>query len=130
MTRMNVMTISILTVGLMMGNTAFAGDLCKSVDIRISNQTGYTAKVTKVEYYDYDTNQWRSEALTQQILQDNVLWTWNRNLEHIDNDLTKLRVSYKEKYGGAFGGWSNTFSKTSGQFTCRDNGTSPTVSLN
>lgn len=129
MTFVKALSASILTAGLAMGSSAHAGDLCKNFDIKISNQTGYTAKVTKVEYYDYDKTKWRSEALTQQVLQNNVLWTWNRNLEYVDNDLTRLRITYKEKYGGAFGGWSNDFSTTSGQFTCRDNGTSPTVNL-
>lgn len=122
-------TALLIAAGMMMSGTAAAGDNCKNFTINITNQSGYQVKVTKVQYRDYDKNKWRKEALTQKILQNNVNWPWKRNLEHVDNDLTRIKVSYKEKYGGAFNGYSATMYAYSNNFTCRDNG-SITVTLN
>ena len=121
-------TTILLATGMMMGGTALAADNCKNFDIKIHNISGYQVKVTKVEYYDYDKSKWRSEALTHKVLQNNVLWTWERNLEHVDNDHTKFKVSFKEKYGGAVGGYSSTKRAYSSKFVCKDNG-SRTVTL-
>ena len=122
-------TALMIAAGMMMGGNALAGDNCKNFDIKIDNHSGYQVKVTKVEYYDYDKTKWRNEDLTHKILQNNVRWTWERNLEHVDNDDTKLKISYKEKYGGAFGGYSSTKTAYSSKFVCKDNG-ARTVTLN
>lgn len=121
-------TALMIAAGMMMGGNALAGDNCKNFKIKIDNQSNYQVKVTKVEYYDYDKTKWRKEALLQQVLQDNVLWNWTRNLEHVDNDHTKFKVSFKEKYGGAINGYSHTMYAYSNKFTCRDNG-SKTITL-
>ena len=124
-------TALLIAAGMMMGGNAFAlgNDNCKNFDIKVKNHSGYQVKITKVEYKDYDKNKWRNESLTQKVLQNNVLWTWERNLEHVDNDNTKLKISYKEKYGGAFGGYSSTKTAYSSKFVCKDNG-ARTVTLN
>ena len=115
-------TALMMAAGMMMGGNALAGDNCKNFDIKIDNYSGYQVKVTKVEYYDYDKTKWRNENLTQKILQNNVRWTWERDLEHVDNDHTKFKVSYKEKYGGSFNGYSSTKYAYSSKFVCKDNG--------
>ena len=120
-------TALMIAAGMMMGGNALAGDNCKNFDIKIQNQSGYQVKVTKVEYYDYDKTKWRKESLTQKVLQNNVIWTWERDLEHVDNDSTKIKVSFKEKYGGAVNGYSHTMYAYSNKFTCRDNGSKTIV---
>lgn len=116
------LTTALLALGMTMGSAAFAADKCKNFDIMVDNHTGYQAKVTKFEYYDYDKTKWRTETLTQRVLQNNVRWTWNRGLEHVKNDDTKFRITFKEKYGGAVGGYSAPMKAYSNKFKCHSNG--------
>ncbi|MDD5391869.1 MAG: hypothetical protein PHE17_02495 [Thiothrix sp.] len=123
---------SVWGAGLLLGNVAaFAGDRCNNFDIKIANQTGTTAKVTQVDYFDFAANQWRTEARIEQVLQDGVLWEWSRNLEHVGGALSKLRITYKAKLSGGFNlnPYSAARTQESATFTCADNGASPTVNL-
>ena len=115
----SLFTITSLTVALM--GSALAADKCKNFDIKILNSSGYQAKVTKFEYYDYDKTKWRTESLTQRKLNNNIQWTWNRGLEHVKDDSTKFKVTWKIAAGPA-GAWITQSSVNTNKFTCRSNG--------
>ena len=119
-----VITIPLLVVCLVVVNTAFAlGDTCSNVDIKLTNKTAGEIKVTKFEYYDYADDKWRTEVMFgldgHQKLESGKSWTKRQDLEHVENDDTKFKVTYEGHIGGTK--WSTPVSKTTSVFTCKDN---------
>ena len=93
------------------------GDTCKNVKIKVINARPVQIKVTKIEYYDYDRGKWRSEAFVNRKISKTKSYTWNRNLEHVKNDKTKVRITYKDHLGGTR--WGSARTETGGTHTCR-----------
>ena len=85
--------------------TAFAfGDTCSNVTIKLTNSTSSQIKVTKFEYYDYSAKEWRTEVMFgvdgYQKLEPGKSWSKKQDLEHIENDKTKFKVTYQSLIGG------------------------------
>ena len=96
-----------------------AGDNCKNVDITVINDRPVEIHVTKLEYYDYDANKWRSEALIDRKIDTGKHYKWTRDLEHVDNDRTTVRITYKDHEGGGRWGAARTDSLSTSK--CKDN---------
>lgn len=102
---------------------AFAlGDTCSNVDIKLTNETADEIKVTKFEYYDYAAKKWRTESMFgvdgHQKLEPGKSWSKTQDLEHIENDKTKFKVTYQSHIGGTK--WDEPASKETTDFTCKD----------
>ena len=103
-------------------NAAFAADNCKNVTIKMVNRTSNEIKLTKLEYYDFDTPTWRTENAFgvdgEQKVEPNFAFSPKRDLEKVGNDRTKLRVSWKRHAGGS--DWDPGPTVTTSEFTCKD----------
>jgi hypothetical protein len=104
---------------MVMTHTLFADDNCKDVNIRITNNRDQEIKVTDVWYYDYDLEKWRKEyTWTALRIAPGVTRSRTRNLEHVDNDKTKLKFHVKIHLGGVK--WQSIYSRVGEVFTCHD----------
>jgi hypothetical protein len=117
-------SLCVLTVAMGVSSTAHAfGDTCKDVKITMSNNTSDEIKLTTLEYHDKDVDKWRTEHPFGvdgfQKLEHDKAMTTTRDLEHVSNDKTKLRVTYKHHMGGTK--WGNDITVTTDEFTCKDN---------
>ena len=102
---------------------AFAGkEMCKDVDINVTNELDSDIKVVDIEYWDYGVGTLRGEfgVKNKTVLEEDTK-TWTRNLENALNDDIKVRVKYKVFQGGKPKGgkktspWSATQACTKGQ---------------
>jgi hypothetical protein len=119
-------------VGLLLtaSTTAFGmGDTCSNVNIKLTNSTGGEIKVTKFEYYDHTEDKWRTESMFgldgHQKLEPGKSWSKKQDLEHVENDLTKFKVTYQSHIGGSK--WADPLSKVTDDFTCKDKMTKEVV---
>lgn len=113
-----------LCVGMaLQANAAFASDTCKDVTVKMVNRTSNEIKLTKLEYYDYDKPTWRTENAFgtdgEQKVEPNFAFSPKRDLEHVGNDKTKIRVSLKRHAGGS--DWDPGPTVYTTEFTCKDN---------
>lgn len=117
-------TVLLIGVCLAVANTAFAlGDTCSNVPIKLTNATNVKIKVTKFEYYDYDDQKWRTEGMFgadgHKNLQPGEVFSKTQDLEHIENDNTKFKVTYEENVDANKAG--NPVAETTSDFICKDN---------
>lgn len=109
---------------------ATAGERCQQLNINIVNEAGAPVKITAVDYFDPEQQQWRNEARIEQVLADRSRWTWRRSLEWVRNTTTRLRITYQTKLSGLhLGNYSAKRTAESAPFTCTDNGNSPVIKL-
>jgi len=110
-----------LTIFICIGtaNTAVGPDNCKDVTIKIINNLQQEIKVTELKYYDYDAQKWRNEyTWTALKVAPGMVRRRKRNLEHVDDDRTKVRIHYKRHRGGM--SWTGITTLDSDDFTCHD----------
>ena len=95
-------------------------DLCKDVKIIIHNNSAQKIKVTKLQYRDYDLagNHWRKETTwtTLRIAPKTVRYRF-RNLEHVGNDRTRVKIYVKKHLGGSR--WLKGSWRSSEEFECK-----------
>lgn len=124
-------SLLVVSLSAWMPPAAIAADNCKNVNITLKNGTRDEIKITKFEYFDFDKNKYRTENLLgldgQQKLEPNKSFNATRNLEQIDNDRTKFKVTYRHKIGG--NQFEPPVTEESPTFVCSDN-ISKTVLLN
>lgn len=120
-----LLAVTVLLIGACLGvaNPAFAlGDTCSNVDITLTNTTAVKIKVTKFEYYDYTDQKWRTESMFgvdgHRDLDPGESWSKTQDLEHIENDNTKIKVTYEANIDDTQAG--DPVSKTTSEFTCKD----------
>lgn len=66
------------------------------------NDHAVEVKVTKIEYRDYDKDdKWRSEAFINRKIATTKGYQFLQNFEHVKNDDTRIRITYKENLGGS-----------------------------
>jgi hypothetical protein len=103
-------------------NATFARDVCKDVKITIKNGTKDTVNVTKFEYFDVDKNKFRTENFFGGVdgltVSPNKSSATTRNLQHVGNDLTSFKVTYRRQINGENVGASIV--NTTLQFKCVD----------
>jgi hypothetical protein len=114
----------VVVVGSLASGAARAiGDVCSNVSIKLTNATGDEIKVTKFEYYDFGGKKWRTESMFgldgHQKLEPGKSWTKKQDLERIENDKTKFKVTYQAHIGGTK--WGESAATETGEFTCKDN---------
>ena len=79
---------------LLMPVSAMAGDNCKNVDITVQNLTGSEIKVKKIKHYDFDKSKWRGNFNVANKVSNNYQKTYNKNLQFVKNDQTRIAVYY------------------------------------
>ena len=102
---------------------AFKDSKCSDVDIHVHNQ--YTRngdnkdiKVVDFKYYDYEDSKWRNESTSNKIIDWGGSKLWNKALEYVGGETTKIKVYFKYNLGGT--SWSSTYTRTSTNFFCYD----------
>lgn len=112
-------TIAVMAIG---GDLIAAGDVCSNVQITFENNTADEIKITKFEYYDYKAEKWHTESLFgvdgHQKLEPGKSWTKKQDLERIENDKTKFKVTYRRHIEGSK--WEDAVSAVTEDFTCTD----------
>lgn len=117
------MLTTVLALSMTAGDAAFAigRDNCTDFRIRVVNTGEAPIKVTRLQYRDYDVNVTRNEAIGNRRINPNRAHTWTRNLQRVDNDITRLTITYREKRAYQ-AGYHPARTVTTDRFTCRDNG--------
>ncbi len=117
------LTLGAAFIGLSLASTSFAlGDTCQDVRILVKNHRAQEINVTRVKYYDYDQGAygtWRTESTWGSLKIAPGLAGYKyktRDLEHVKNDSTKVKIYWKYSTGG--NNWSSEYTLTSGTFTC------------
>lgn len=97
---------------------AALGDNCQDVRISVFNNHPVEIKITKIEYRDYDRENWRSEDFVDRKIATTKHYQFVRNLEHVENDDTSIRITYRESLGGSR--WSDEATVTGAKHKCSD----------
>lgn len=95
---------------------------CKDVYLKVQNNTGNPIKVIDLDYWDQNSEKWRSELVPNEIIPNGQPWQATRNLERINNLTTKVRVDYRTRTKNIFGkeSWSFKVSKAESKSeTCK-----------
>lgn len=69
---------------------------CKDVYIQANNQTGAKIKIVDLDYWDAESEKWRSEPTRNEEIKDGNVWQTTRNLERVNNQDVKIRIEYKK----------------------------------
>lgn len=77
-------------------NPAFAKN-CRKVYLQVSNATGAPIKIRDLDYYDTESEKWRSIAVKNEVIGANAVWQETRTLAHVNNQKVKLKVKYSTK---------------------------------
>lgn len=68
---------------------------CRNVHLEVKNQTGKSIKMVDLDYWDSESEKWRSEPVRNEVIKNGRTWQENRNLEFVNNQPVKIRVEYK-----------------------------------
>lgn len=68
---------------------------CRNVHLEVRNQTGKSIKMLDLDYWDTESEKWRSEPVRNEVIKNNHTWQENRNLEFVNNQPVKIRVEYR-----------------------------------
>ncbi len=68
---------------------------CRKVHLEVNNRTGKTIKVIDLDYWDTESEKWRSEPVRNEVIKNKRAWQETRNLEHVHNQRVKVRVEYR-----------------------------------
>lgn len=69
----------------------------KRVHLQVNNQTGHPIKIIDLDYWDSESEKWRSEPVANEVIENNRSWQENRNLERVNGQRVKVRVEYKTR---------------------------------
>lgn len=121
-----VLSIGAIILLSVLGAAPAMAKACKDVHIEATNLTGKSITIVDLDYWDSESEKWRSEPLKNVPLKKNRTWQVNRNLERVNGQSVKVKVKYKykvkHKYNKLFKRWSyKTVRKTftSGSKTCK-----------
>lgn len=68
---------------------------CRNVHLEVRNQTGKSIKMIDLDYWDSESEKWRSEPVRNEVIKNGHTWQENRNLEFVNNQPVKIRVEYR-----------------------------------
>ncbi|MBN9671022.1 hypothetical protein [Roseibium aggregatum] len=71
-------------------------DICKKVNITVQNQTGAPIQLFDLDYHDYGSNRKRSENITNRVIPNGGSYSWQRNLEGVNNAKTYIRAQFRK----------------------------------
>ncbi len=115
----SIVALSAAAFAVMPAPAQALGDDCKDVRISVFNDHPVEVKVTKIEYRDFDRDdKWRSEAFVDRKIATTKHYQFVRNLEHVKNDDTMIRITYKEDEGGSR--WSDDRVVTGSKHKCSE----------
>jgi len=89
-----VMACTLCLFATLASNSVFAKS-CRNVHVEVRNQTGKSIKMVDLDYWDSESEKWRSEPVRNEVIKNGHTWQENRNLEFVNNQPVKLRVEYK-----------------------------------
>ena len=96
-TKTTIVALStVLLLGIFAATPAFA-KACKKVHMEVKNKTGEQIKIVDLDYWDSESEKWRSEPVRNVNINNNRTWQATRNLERVNGQPVYLRVEYKEK---------------------------------
>ncbi|AEG00150.1 hypothetical protein Metme_1732 [Methylomonas methanica MC09] len=77
-------------------NQAFAKN-CRKVYLQVTNATGGPIKIKDLDYYDTESEKWRSIRVKNEVIGSNAVWQETRTLAHVNNQNVKLKIKYSTK---------------------------------
>ena len=95
---------------------------CRKVHLEVHNQTGVPIKIIDVDYWDEESEIWRSEPIKNEVINNNRFWQESRTLEHVYNQDVKIRYEYRIQKDRLFGNgkkWSSKKRKYSAVRQCK-----------
>ena len=110
-----------------LGASPVMAKACKNVHIEVKNTTGKSLTIVDLDYWDSESEKWRSEPVKNTRISKNRTWQINRNLERVNGQSVKVRVKYKYKYkkwNKLFKRWNSKTARASyisGSKTCKRN---------
>lgn len=99
---------------------AEASEHCKNVRIQISNQSGTTVQIYDIDYFDYSSGRWRSEATKNRIVNDGGSWEYKKRLEKVGAEQTQIRIQYRTARNGK---WKDKHASVSAPAVCYNGST-------
>lgn len=94
-TKTTVLAIStILLFGTFAATPVFA-KACKNVHLEVKNTSNKPIEIVDIDYWDSESEKWRSEPVPNEIIHKNRTWQESRNLERVNGQPVKIRVEYK-----------------------------------
>jgi hypothetical protein len=104
---------------MMVSSGVYADQLCKKVNLDLTNGVGEGIKVYKIEYYDLEDAKWRSNSIKNTTIPLNGSKRVVESLEYVGNEAVgSFRVQYKRLAGGGKV-WSKNL--PSGLSNCKKN---------
>lgn len=99
-------------------STGAQKDNCQNVQITITNNTGRTEiRVKKFLYWDADIGDWRHEYTWLPLwIPHDESRTRTRNLEHVDDDTTRIKIIYDYRPIA----YAKDYYVETSSFVCRD----------
>ena len=94
-TQKAVLAISAIVLLSTFGAAPAMAKACKNVHIEVKNVSGKSITVYDLDYWDSESEKWRSEPVKNTPIRNNRTWQINRNLERVNGQSVKVRVQYK-----------------------------------
>ncbi len=89
------LTIAILCFAAALApNQAFAKS-CRNVYLEVKNNSSNPIKIVDLDYWDSESEIWRSEPVRNEVIKKHRVWQETRNLEHVNNQPVKIRAEYR-----------------------------------
>ncbi|MGY6276769.1 hypothetical protein [Methylomonas sp. MgM2] len=68
---------------------------CRKVHLEVRNQSGHPIKFVDLDYWDSESEIWRSEPVRNVVIKNNRSWQETRTLERVYKQDVKIRAEYK-----------------------------------
>lgn len=69
---------------------------CKDVYVQATNQTGGNIKIIDLDYWDDESEKWRSKPVKNEEIKKGLLWQQTFNLQRVNNQDVKIRIEYRK----------------------------------
>jgi hypothetical protein len=90
-----VLVITLLSLLCALAPNQVQAKTCRKVHLEVNNRTGKNIKILDLDYWDTESEKWRSEPVRNEMIRNNRVWQETRNLEHVHNQNVKIRVEYR-----------------------------------
>lgn len=70
---------------------------CRKVYLQVTNTTNGPIKIRDLDYYDTESEKWRSIRVKNEVIGSNAVWQETRTLAHVNNQNVKLKIKYSTK---------------------------------
>jgi len=84
----------------MMSSGVYADQLCKKVNLDLTNKIGETIEVYKIKYYDLEDAKWRTNSVKKTNISGGKTKTVVESLEYVGNEAVGSFMVYYKKLGG------------------------------